>query len=239
MLQLPSIANNHWRWYFPFALPIAIPSDHYYNILFRWIIDPPLEVTVPAKRTPWPDAPPELPSNVKEISIQEHTEKRHAKSRASRSKHSSRSKRKHESRTADPQVSSKVSEEWNPVEQRASDNDTAAWTLRLPAFSIYLNGVGGQSRCSHQAQTRSHQLESWPVEYLHLGFHSVPSKFQIFFFFINFVWVIGILVFMGEVHRSESHCICCLPGNLYTNSSSFIHNLWNRNYRFVFSCWIW
>ncbi|CBI21374.3 unnamed protein product, partial [Vitis vinifera] len=77
----------------------------------RWIIDPPLEVTVPAKRTPWPDAPPELPSNVKEISIQEHTEKRHAKSRASRSKHSSRSKRKHESRTADPQVSSKVSEE--------------------------------------------------------------------------------------------------------------------------------
>ncbi|KAJ9670648.1 hypothetical protein PVL29_026910 [Vitis rotundifolia] len=77
----------------------------------RWIIDPPLEVTVPAKRTPWPDAPPELPSNVKEISIQEHTEKRHAKSRASRSKHSSRSKRKHESRTVDPQVSAKVSEE--------------------------------------------------------------------------------------------------------------------------------
>ncbi|KAL8546347.1 hypothetical protein ACS0TY_006169 [Phlomoides rotata] len=28
----------------------------------RWIIDPPLDITVEAKRTPWPDSPPELPS---------------------------------------------------------------------------------------------------------------------------------------------------------------------------------
>ncbi|KAG9440495.1 hypothetical protein H6P81_020660 [Aristolochia fimbriata] len=30
-----------------------------------WVIDPPLEITVPAKRTPWPDAPPELQSSEK------------------------------------------------------------------------------------------------------------------------------------------------------------------------------
>ena len=65
---------------------------------FRWIIDPPLEITVPAKRTPWPDAPPELLNNEKLTNIQESTEKRAPKTRAPRSKHSSR-KRKHESRS--------------------------------------------------------------------------------------------------------------------------------------------
>ncbi|WOH10134.1 hypothetical protein DCAR_0729596 [Daucus carota subsp. sativus] len=63
-----------------------------------WIIDPPLEITVPAKRTPWPDAPPELLNNEKLTNIQESTEKRAPKTRAPRSKHSSR-KRKHESRS--------------------------------------------------------------------------------------------------------------------------------------------
>jgi len=30
------------------------------------VIDPPLDITVPSKRTPWPDSPPELPSNENE-----------------------------------------------------------------------------------------------------------------------------------------------------------------------------
>ncbi|KAH9663710.1 Beta-1,4-xylosyltransferase IRX14 [Citrus sinensis] len=56
-----------------------------------WIIDPPLEITVPSKRTPWPDAPPELPSNEKVlVGIQEHTVKHTPKNRSSRSKRSSR-----------------------------------------------------------------------------------------------------------------------------------------------------
>ncbi|KAL3626824.1 Beta-1,4-xylosyltransferase irx14 [Castilleja foliolosa] len=65
----------------------------------RWIIDHPLDITVPAKRTPWPDAPPELPSATTEkmITNLESTEKRPAKS-SSRKKRSSRSKRKHNSR---------------------------------------------------------------------------------------------------------------------------------------------
>ncbi|KAF8410107.1 hypothetical protein HHK36_002629 [Tetracentron sinense] len=76
-----------------------------------WIIDPPLEITVPAKRTPWPDAPPELPSNEKTNDIQEHTEQRRAKTRVSRSRHGSRSKRKHESKIADSQLSGRHTEE--------------------------------------------------------------------------------------------------------------------------------
>ncbi|KAK1363792.1 Glycosyltransferase [Heracleum sosnowskyi] len=69
-----------------------------------WIIDPPLEVTVPAKRTTWPDAPPELLSNENLTNIQESTEKRATKTRAPRSKHSSR-KRKHEARSVDKHIS--------------------------------------------------------------------------------------------------------------------------------------
>ncbi|KAK9284969.1 hypothetical protein L1049_024151 [Liquidambar formosana] len=75
-----------------------------------WIINPPLEITVPAKHTPWPDAPPELPSTEKVIGIQEHAEKRPTKTRTPRSKHSSRSKRKHEARVANTQVSARHSE---------------------------------------------------------------------------------------------------------------------------------
>ncbi|KAJ6807814.1 glycosyltransferase [Iris pallida] len=62
----------------------------------RWIIDPPLEITVPAKRTPWPEAPPELPKLNTDL---DHTEKRSTRTgRSSRSRHGSRSKRNHESR---------------------------------------------------------------------------------------------------------------------------------------------
>uniref|UniRef100_A0A5B6YSZ7 Glycosyltransferases n=1 Tax=Davidia involucrata TaxID=16924 RepID=A0A5B6YSZ7_DAVIN len=76
-----------------------------------WIIDPPLEVTVPAKRTPWPDAPPELPSTEKVISIQEKNEKRAARTRSTRSKRSSRNKRKREARVVDAQASARHSGE--------------------------------------------------------------------------------------------------------------------------------
>ncbi|KAB2036782.1 hypothetical protein ERO13_D03G025200v2 [Gossypium hirsutum] len=66
----------------------------------RWIIDPPLEVTVPSKRTPWPDTPPELPSHKKPvIGIQEPIIKHTTKTRTSRSKR--RSKRKHDETRTD------------------------------------------------------------------------------------------------------------------------------------------
>ncbi|XAR57765.1 1,4-beta-D-xylan synthase [Bertholletia excelsa] len=83
-----------------------------------WIIDPPLGVTVPAKRTPWPDVPPELPSNPKTtssdqkvIGVDENREKRSTKTRARRSRRSSRSKRKREAKLIDPQVSVRLSGE--------------------------------------------------------------------------------------------------------------------------------
>ncbi|KAG6774039.1 hypothetical protein POTOM_021388 [Populus tomentosa] len=75
----------------------------------RWIIDPPLEITVPSKRTPWPDAPPELPSNKKLTINQEQTIKRPPKTRSPRSKH--RSKRKHEAKLVETQVSTRHSEQ--------------------------------------------------------------------------------------------------------------------------------
>ncbi|KAL6572987.1 hypothetical protein OROHE_002463 [Orobanche hederae] len=73
-----------------------------------WIIDPPLEITVPAKRTPWPDTPPELPSPVEKVSIiiPENIEKRPTKS-GSRRKRSSRSKRKHSAKVLDEHVSAR------------------------------------------------------------------------------------------------------------------------------------
>ncbi|KAK1433100.1 hypothetical protein QVD17_10006 [Tagetes erecta] len=79
-----------------------------------WIIDPPLEMTVPAKRTPWGDAPPELPSNTQKVvssTTQENTEKRATKTRTPKSRRSSRGKRKHESRNTDARVSARNSGE--------------------------------------------------------------------------------------------------------------------------------
>lgn len=82
-------------------------------VMCRWIIDPALEITVPAKRTPWPDAPPELPYTdqvVVNVIQQDQTEKRPTKTRT-RSKRSSRSKRKHETRLSNAQhMSSKQSQ---------------------------------------------------------------------------------------------------------------------------------
>ncbi|KAM7510410.1 hypothetical protein LguiB_009285 [Lonicera macranthoides] len=76
-----------------------------------WIINPPLEVTVPAKRSSWPDAPPELPSNENVMSIQEKFEKR-AETRSPRLRHTSRSKRKNKAKSSvESQLSMKHSEE--------------------------------------------------------------------------------------------------------------------------------
>ncbi|XP_030486013.1 beta-1,4-xylosyltransferase IRX14 isoform X1 [Cannabis sativa] len=67
----------------------------------RWIIDPPLEVTVPSKRTPWPDAPPELPSTENLAMRNQQQAAKHSSSTKTRSPRSKRrsSKRKHDPRT--------------------------------------------------------------------------------------------------------------------------------------------
>ncbi|KAH1118790.1 hypothetical protein GLYMA_17G168400v4 [Glycine max] len=71
----------------------------------RWIIDPPLDITVPSKRTPWPDAPPQLPINEKELlGTQDQTTKHSTKTRTSRSRRT-RSKRKHDAKVIGVQVS--------------------------------------------------------------------------------------------------------------------------------------
>ncbi|XP_027360980.1 probable beta-1,4-xylosyltransferase IRX14 [Abrus precatorius] len=71
----------------------------------RWIIDPPLDITVPSKRTPWPDAPPELPSNEKVlIGTQEQMNKPSTKTKTPRSRRS-RSKRKQNTKVIGVQIS--------------------------------------------------------------------------------------------------------------------------------------
>ncbi|XP_051141264.1 beta-1,4-xylosyltransferase IRX14-like [Andrographis paniculata] len=78
----------------------------------RWTIDPPLDITVPAKRTPWPDAPPELPSTTETATvIPNTTEKRPSKTGSRRKR--SRSKRKHSARALDDRAS---------TQRRAADN---------------------------------------------------------------------------------------------------------------------
>lgn len=73
-------------------------------LVCRWVIDPPLEIVVPAKRTPWPDAPPDLPYQ-RIANEGGHVEKHVSKKvRSSRSKRSSRNKKKHETHV-DTQVS--------------------------------------------------------------------------------------------------------------------------------------
>ncbi|KAK9678512.1 hypothetical protein RND81_11G216600 [Saponaria officinalis] len=77
-----------------------------------WVINPPLEITVPAKHTPWPEIPPELPSTEKVTAIEqaqhlveERTVKRPPKARSR--KKSSRGKKKREARLAEAQFSSR------------------------------------------------------------------------------------------------------------------------------------
>ena len=93
----------------------------FFLIASRWIIDPPLDITVPAKRTPWPDAPPELPSE-KLSANQDHVDKHSSKMGRSRSRHSSRSKRKPEQRVVKTQVTgvSKRQEDWETTRKSFS-----------------------------------------------------------------------------------------------------------------------
>ncbi|KAK7263179.1 hypothetical protein RJT34_30765 [Clitoria ternatea] len=71
----------------------------------QWIIDPPLDITVPSKRTPWPDAPPELPINEEAlIGTQDQTTKHSTRTRTSRSRRI-RSKRKHNTNVIGVQAS--------------------------------------------------------------------------------------------------------------------------------------
>lgn len=75
-----------------------------------WVIDTPLEITVPAKHTPWPEIPPELPSNEKVIAseqqiVEDRPMKRPPKTRTK--KRSSRGKKKREARVAETQLSSR------------------------------------------------------------------------------------------------------------------------------------
>ncbi|XP_010558829.1 PREDICTED: probable beta-1,4-xylosyltransferase IRX14H [Tarenaya hassleriana] len=52
-----------------------------------WIINPPLEITIPSKRTPWPDSAPELPVAIKEGPIiKSSTSRRSMKLRGSKPK---------------------------------------------------------------------------------------------------------------------------------------------------------
>ena len=73
----------------------------------RWVIDTPLEITVPAKHTPWPDIPPELPSTEKVITTEQNFAEEHAVKRPPkiRTKKSSRGKKKREARVAETQFS--------------------------------------------------------------------------------------------------------------------------------------
>ncbi|KAJ0457722.1 putative 1,4-beta-D-xylan synthase [Helianthus annuus] len=76
-----------------------------------WIIDPPLEMTVAAKRTPWPDELPSITQKVISTTTQENTEKRATKTRTPKSRRTSRGKRKRESKNADARVTARNSRE--------------------------------------------------------------------------------------------------------------------------------
>lgn len=62
-----------------------------------------------AKRTPWPDATPELESNTNKV-IQENAQKNPTKTKTPRSRRSSRGKRKHANARVLPTSSGETSE---------------------------------------------------------------------------------------------------------------------------------
>lgn len=80
---------------------------------YSWVIDPPLEITVPSKRSPWPDAPPEHPMVDKSVDAREQTVavKHPAKNQSSRSKRNAQNKRKHEARTVETEVSERQTQQ--------------------------------------------------------------------------------------------------------------------------------
>ncbi|RYQ80727.1 hypothetical protein Ahy_Scaffold1g106940 isoform A [Arachis hypogaea] len=83
----------------------------------QWIIDPPLDITVPSKRTPWPDAPPELPSNEKMsdgAQTQDQQINKHSTKTKTPRTRRSRTKRRHDTKVIGVQASTlSVSEQQN------------------------------------------------------------------------------------------------------------------------------
>lgn len=79
-----------------------------------WVINSPLEITVPAKHTPWPEVPPELPANMQVTAAQHErplveeriVTKRPPKTRSSK-KRGSRSKKKRDARMTETQFASR------------------------------------------------------------------------------------------------------------------------------------
>lgn len=67
-----------------------------------WLINPPLGITVPSKRPPWPNAPPELPSIENASSEEEETDQHPAENQ--RHERSFGIKRRHETETAEPEL---------------------------------------------------------------------------------------------------------------------------------------
>jgi len=101
----PLISSGIW------GVKIAVFSVHmniswaFDAIWCRWKIEPPLDITVPSKRTPWPDDPRQLPIN-------EHTTKHSTKSRTSRSRRS-RNKRRHGAKVIGVKVSTHSKQNWD------------------------------------------------------------------------------------------------------------------------------
>ncbi|GKB65620.1 probable beta-1,4-xylosyltransferase IRX14, partial [Tanacetum coccineum] len=81
------------------ALLSSVKSNFWRLSVDRWTIDPQLEVTVPAKRTPWPELPPNTEKMMRDI--RENAQKN---PRKPRSRRSSRGKRKHEAKNTDTHV---------------------------------------------------------------------------------------------------------------------------------------
>jgi hypothetical protein len=127
---------------FDIFCPFPWPRD---AISCRWIIDPPLDITVPSKHTQWPDAPPELPSNDEKekvfVGTEEQSNKHTTKTKTSRSRRS-RSKRKHDTKVIGVQVS--THSEQTEIWITASQNLLPCVYTRLLAFSDknldWLNG---------------------------------------------------------------------------------------------------
>ncbi|KAL2906333.1 putative beta-1 4-xylosyltransferase IRX14H [Bienertia sinuspersici] len=89
-----------------------LPNEtEFWRILaMEWVIDTPLEITVPAKHTPWPEVPPELPSVEKvktseQRFVEEHPVKKPPKTR--NKKRSSRGKKKRETKVTETQLNSR------------------------------------------------------------------------------------------------------------------------------------
>lgn len=169
---------------------------------YRWIIDPPLEVTVPSKHTPWPDAPPELPSTENlAITIQDHAVKHSTKTRSPRSKR--RSKRKHDTRSVDTQVSARHTEQnWNVSSPRTPELHSTMWIWGISVFNIKWNEIvkAEKPMDSYLVYVGRHTYHNGPSRsIMHVGvwfspkFHKFFSSFFLYIFFCWGDWFYGLM----------------------------------------------